>query len=1179
MAEPKDTTSFFRKVVKFVANPATEWAELDTPSRRHARERVRQGRAEGDDRAQAAQRFRPQARIRHAAQGAPRRPDRASSSPRSAARPGSTTPKPRIADSRCPPGRRRQGQDRRDRAADGRRRLRQHAAPRARVLQRADPAGAAWTAARRGRTGRGGRAGTSAARRPVDDSPLAPPPAARRPGRRRAAAATRLAGADRPRHAAGRAFGNAFGRRVTEVTHDPDLDEAVIAFANADFEQCEQSLASLTGRAAPLAACRDLAGAVRPLPRDRPAAQVREPGARLRAAVRLVGAAVVLDAASWSPRPRATSGRRARASKARSAGSARTISTPTASPSWLARAADAAALGVRLERAAQIDAEACGAPVASCSAAGSRRTSTCAGFPANACSRCCRKPRPPAFATPTRRTGSFGWMRCAWPTGPTSSMRRRSTTASPTRSRRLRGSGALHGARQRLEPGHDAPPLSVVSDVSTSFLESQLTDDTAHGRRSARVELSGQLVGDIGTTLKKMDSELGTAKIVNVSCARLIRVDFIAAGDLLNWVLARRSENRTVQLRRRASHGRAVLRRDGHQRARQRQGPDDLSGDRRGPPGAGDERRRLGRFVRKLYLHLRAMINCPKCNEENPPKFRLCGYCGAPLSPPRRPLPVREVRRTVTIIFCDLKGSTALGERLDPEALHEVKDRYFTAMAAEITRHGGKIEKYIGDAIMAVFGLPLPHEDDALRAVRAAAGMQAALQRVNVDLRRATASRSRTGPASTPARSSPTTTRPPTRSWPPATPSTSRRASSRRRRRTRSTSARHLSPGARRGRGRGGRAARAEGQERAGAPRTGWSRRAGLDGYARRARQHDRRPRGRARGDRPGAARGRSDTRTARLVTIIGDAGMGKSRLAREVIAARRAAARASSAAAACTTATASRSGRCATSPASAADIRFDDSPEEARAKLAALVGDDDVAARIAAAIGLSDGRVPAARDQLGGAQVPRDAGGATARWSRSSTTSTGPSRRSSTCSSTCSTRPRTRRSCCSRPRATTCSRSGPTGATGRRSLRLVLRPLTDAAAARVAENLLGAPACRPTSSARIVEAAEGNPLYVEQILSMLVDTKALRQERRPLDARRELWRDRDPADDQGAARGAPRPARPRGAHAIEPASVIGLQFAAPAVASLAPERVRADIDEHLAALTRKQLVHAVPVR
>ena len=187
------------------------------------------------------------------------------------------------------------------------------------------------------------------------------------------------------------------------------------------------------------------------------------------------------------------------------------------------------------------------------------------------------------------------------------------------------------------------------------------------------------------------------------------------------------------------------------------------------------------------------MIKCPGCGEENPPKFRLCGYCGTPLAAaaPVALLPAHEVRKTVTIVFTDLKDSTALGERLDTEALHEVKERYFTAMAAEITRHGGKIEKYIGDAIMAVFGLPRAHEDDALRAVRAAVGMQDALrERQRRRSASATASRWRTAPASTPARWWPTTTRPPTRSSPPATPSTWRRGSSRRRPRTRSTSAR-----------------------------------------------------------------------------------------------------------------------------------------------------------------------------------------------------------------------------------------------------------------------------------------------------------------------------------------------------------------------------------------------------
>ncbi len=92
-----------------------------------------------------------------------------------------------------------------------------------------------------------------------------------------------------------------------------------------------------------------------------------------------------------------------------------------------------------------------------------------------------------------------------------------------------------------------APSLSLVSDVSTGFLESGLTEDPSNGVEMAHVELSGQLVGDIGPILAKLQGELGSAPIVSVSCARLIRVDFIAAGDLLNWVLARRSESRAVQ--------------------------------------------------------------------------------------------------------------------------------------------------------------------------------------------------------------------------------------------------------------------------------------------------------------------------------------------------------------------------------------------------------------------------------------------------------------------------------------------------------------------------------------------------------------------------------------------------------------------------------------------------------
>ena len=95
------------------------------------------------------------------------------------------------------------------------------------------------------------------------------------------------------------------------------------------------------------------------------------------------------------------------------------------------------------------------------------------------------------------------------------------------------------------------------------------------------------------------------------------------------------------------------------------------------------------------------------------------------------PLPPQEVRKIVTIVFSDLKGSTALGERLDPESWREVLSRYFDGMRAALESHGGVIEKYIGDAVMAVFGLPRVHEDDALRAVRAALEMQATLHRLN----------------------------------------------------------------------------------------------------------------------------------------------------------------------------------------------------------------------------------------------------------------------------------------------------------------------------------------------------------------------------------------------------------------------------------------------------------------
>src|SRR5213079_1276271 len=94
-------------------------------------------------------------------------------------------------------------------------------------------------------------------------------------------------------------------------------------------------------------------------------------------------------------------------------------------------------------------------------------------------------------------------------------------------------------------------------------------------------------------------------------------------------------------------------------------------------------------------------------------------------------------RRTVTVLFADVADSTPLGERLDPETLRQVMSRWFERMSEVLERHGGTVEKYIGDAVMAVFGLPELHEDDALRAVRAATDLRAALSELNDDLERA----------------------------------------------------------------------------------------------------------------------------------------------------------------------------------------------------------------------------------------------------------------------------------------------------------------------------------------------------------------------------------------------------------------------------------------------------------
>ena len=135
------------------------------------------------------------------------------------------------------------------------------------------------------------------------------------------------------------------------------------------------------------------------------------------------------------------------------------------------------------------------------------------------------------------------------------------------------------------------------------------------------------------------------------------------------------------------------------------------------------------------------MSACPSCGAQNPAGARFCAQCGASLAP--QPAPVAEApqpdadetRKTVTVLFADVVGSTAVGDSLDPETLRHVMSGQFDEIRRIVEAHGGVVEKFIGDAAMAVFGVPRVHEDDALRAVRAAIAVRDRLIELDGELR------------------------------------------------------------------------------------------------------------------------------------------------------------------------------------------------------------------------------------------------------------------------------------------------------------------------------------------------------------------------------------------------------------------------------------------------------------
>ena len=128
---------------------------------------------------------------------------------------------------------------------------------------------------------------------------------------------------------------------------------------------------------------------------------------------------------------------------------------------------------------------------------------------------------------------------------------------------------------------------------------------------------------------------------------------------------------------------------------------------------------------------------CPSCNTKAPAGARFCMSCGASLDAtpgPRAPQGPPEERRQVTVLFADLSGYTAFAERMDPEAVKSLVDRALMRLGREVERYGGTVDKFIGDNVMALFGAPVAHEDDAERAVRAGLGMQDAMEEVNAGL-------------------------------------------------------------------------------------------------------------------------------------------------------------------------------------------------------------------------------------------------------------------------------------------------------------------------------------------------------------------------------------------------------------------------------------------------------------
>jgi class 3 adenylate cyclase/tetratricopeptide (TPR) repeat protein len=559
---------------------------------------------------------------------------------------------------------------------------------------------------------------------------------------------------------------------------------------------------------------------------------------------------------------------------------------------------------------------------------------------------------------------------------------------------------------------------------------------------------------------------------------------------------------------------------------------------------------------------------CPACGEENPERFRLCGFCGTPFAAAEAP---PEVRKTVTVVFSDLVGSTSLGESLDSESLREVLGRYFVAMQTVLEAHGGAIEKFIGDAIVAVFGLPKLREDDAERAVQAAVVMRSALAEVNEELESGWGIRLavRTGIN------------------------------------TGEVVAGDITAGQRLVTGDTVNvAARFEQAAEAGEILLGdltyrLVRRAveveaveplTLKGKAEQV------PAYKLLGLRELAPRARRETPLvgreeelkvllesfeaaqagshSRLATVLGAAGMGKSRLIEEFV--EQLGDQISISRGRCLS-----HGRGVTFwpiveiAREAAGILDDDPPELARTKIYSLVGDRDVADRLASVIGLSAVQFPVEEAFWGVRKFleslcepcPLVAVIEDVHWAETTlldliehvlSTAEAPMLL------ICSARPEF-------------FEIRPQWEALEDSVAILLSPLDEDEAAQVAKNSLGDTGLDDEVQARIVAAAEGNPLFVEQMLSMLIDDGVLAREGGQWVSSSDLAEIAVPPTIQAllAARLDLLGAKERAV--IEAASVAGLVFPEDALRELVSGEIAERIEPLLTSLTRKHLIHHEP--